>query len=139
MESAGLEVPERRSGLPQRGRETNVLWMSQIDWELLDAIADGYDAEFLEIFRELETTTPGLYDQLEAELSSGDFEKASRTAHQIKGCVANFGFADLAETMREIEYGGREGHAEGLLEKCRDGRSQFSAAIAEVKAQRDLA
>jgi len=112
--------------------------MSQVDWELLDAIADGYDQKFLEIFQEFVDTTPDLFTKLDQELSAGDLEQASRTAHQIKGCVANFGLEDLAETMRQIEFGAKEGRSEGLAEKSRSGREQFAAAIAEVKAQRNL-
>ena len=92
-----------------------------IDWEQLDAIADGWDPDFVEIYREFEQELPADLLSLRDALASGDAEAVARAAHRAKGCAANFGFERVREKMLAIETQARAGdisQAAALLDEA---------------------
>jgi two-component system, sensor histidine kinase and response regulator len=73
------------------------------DWELLREIA----VLFLENYQ-------GWVAELHAAEAAGDADLVQRTAHGLKGSVANFGARDAVEAALELESLGRKGDLSGM-------------------------
>jgi len=53
---------------------------------------------------------------LYAAKETDDAQKTVEHSHKIKGASSQLGFADIAETAKDIEHRAREGNLEGLAE-----------------------
>jgi HPt (histidine-containing phosphotransfer) domain-containing protein len=111
---------------------------SVIDWEQLDMIADGFTEEFVEIYHEFVAEIPGLLATLQAQLDASDAAQAARTAHQLKGSAANFGFIGVSEPMAALEREAKGGSLAGAPEYLASAQAGFSSAVSEVKEKRGV-
>ncbi|MCZ6633301.1 MAG: Hpt domain-containing protein [bacterium] len=78
------------------------------DLEILQEIA----ALFLE-------DSPGMLAQVRLAVERGEAEPLMRSAHTLKGSVANFGAEAAVEVALRLERMGQEGHLEGSDEAYR--------------------
>jgi HPt (histidine-containing phosphotransfer) domain-containing protein len=101
-------------------------------------VADGYDPDFIEIYREFLAELPLLLGSLKKAFDAGEIVQVSRVAHQIKGSAANFGFAGVSERAAVIEQTAKGGSTDGFTERFSSMQSLMDEAIAEVKAQRGV-
>jgi HPt (histidine-containing phosphotransfer) domain-containing protein len=70
----------------------------------------GGDAELLKEIADLFLTEyPGTLANLAEALNRGDAKAVERTAHSLKGSVANFGAGVAVETAAALEQSGRAG------------------------------
>ena len=70
----------------------------------------GGDADLLtEIAGLFLEECPKMLTQLAAAIESGDAATAGRTAHSLKGSVANFGASAVVKAALELEQSGRAG------------------------------
>jgi len=76
---------------------------SVIDWEQLDAIADGWAGDFVEIFEGFLTDLPSDLNALSDAITAGEAAPIISLAHRAKGCAANFGFHGVYLATLEIE------------------------------------
>lgn len=109
-----------------------------VDWEQLDMIADGFTPDFLEIYQEYLTEIPILLGDLRQKITAGDASQVARSAHQIKGSSANFGFVGVSSPMAVLEQQAKTGSlagAETLLAEAEEG---FKNGLAEVKEKRGV-
>ncbi len=109
-----------------------------IDWEQLDMIAGGFTPDFVEIYHEFVAEIPGLLAAARENAAAADALQASRTAHQIKGSSANFGFVGVSEPMASLEREAKGGSLEKAAEYIAAAEAGFEAAVAGVKAQRGV-
>ena len=105
---------------------------SVIDWEQLDMIADGFTEDFVEIYREFVAEIPGLFATLQSNIAAADTAQAARTAHQLKGSSANFGFIGISQPMSALEQEAKGGSLANAPEHLSSARAGFSAAVLEV-------
>jgi HPt (histidine-containing phosphotransfer) domain-containing protein len=106
---------------------------SVIDWEQLDMIADGFTGEFVEIYQEFVAEIPGLFATLQGNIESADTVQAARTAHQLKGSSANFGFIGISQPMSALEQEAKGGSLANAPEHLASAQAGFSTAVLEVK------
>lgn len=106
-----------------------------IDSTQFEELREGCGEVFDEIYQELLELTPKLFDELESQINAGQAEEAGRTAHQIKGSVANFGFLAVREKMFAIEQTGKAGSLEGAAENLSNARRLFAETAEVVKAR----
>lgn len=106
-----------------------------VNWEQLDAIADGWPPDFVEIFQEFLAELPTELLALQAALESGSAGDAQSHAHRLKGSAANFGFEGVQRAAAEIEALARQGSLEGAGEFLQRARDADEAARREVKAR----
>jgi len=111
---------------------------SVIDWEQLDMIADGFTEEFVEIYHEFVAEIPGLLSTLQANLDAADAGQAARTAHQLKGSAANFGFIGVSGPMAALEHEAKAGSLDRGAEHLASAQAGFSSAVIEVKSLRGV-
>ncbi len=76
---------------------------SVIDWEQLDAIADGWPEDFVAIFEGFLVDLPNDLNALSDAILVGDAQPIASLAHRAKGCAANFGFQGVYLATLEIE------------------------------------
>ncbi len=104
---------------------------SVIDWEQLDAIADGWPEDFVEIFEGFLADLPNdLKDLADAILAEEPLRVAS-LAHRAKGSAANFGFQGVYLAALEIESLARA----STLENAPDFLSQAFEALEAGKLE----
>lgn len=101
-------------------------------------IADGFTEEFVEIYHEFVAEIPGLLATLQAHLETSDATQVARTAHQLKGSAANFGFVGISGPMAVLEQEAKGGSLAQGEERLASAQAGFSAAVLEVKAQRGV-
>lgn len=101
-------------------------------------IADGFTPDFVEIYYEFVAEIPGLLATVRENVSAADATQASRTAHQLKGSSANFGFIGVSEPMAALEREAKGGSFEKATEYIAAAEAGFASAVAEVKAQRGV-
>lgn len=92
------------------------------DTELLAEIAGLFLAEY-----------PGLMDELRDALANGDASKLERTAHALKGSVANFGAKPAVDSALAIERAGRSGDVElarGLIGSLEQALERLHSELA---------
>lgn len=109
-----------------------------VDWEQLDMIADGFTPDFLEIYQEYLAEIPVLLADLRQKIAGGDATQVARSAHQIKGSSANFGFVGVSAPMATLEQEAKAGsiaNATAYLEQAEEG---FKNGLAEVKEKRGV-
>lgn len=109
-----------------------------IDWEQLDMIADGFTEEFVEIYHEFVGEIPGLFTTLQGNIEAADATQAARTAHQLKGSAANFGFIGISQPMAALEQEAKAGALANAPQHLSSAQAGFSAAVLEVKDQRGV-
>lgn len=109
-----------------------------IDWEQLDMIADGFSEELVEIYREFLAEVPGLLGTARENIAAADAVQAARTAHQLKGSAANFGFISVSGPMAALEREAKEGRLEKAGDYVAEAEAGFAAAVAEVRALRGV-
>jgi HPt (histidine-containing phosphotransfer) domain-containing protein len=107
-----------------------------IDWEQMDMIADGYSPEFLEILGEFLAEIPVMLESLAGLESSGDLDKASKVAHQIKGSAANFGFLAVSSAAAEIESLTKSGSRENVGSLIGRAENDFGLSVVELREKR---
>jgi len=112
--------------------------MSDIDWEQMDMIADGYSAEFLEILNEFASEMPALLANLQTACATGECDEVIKVAHQIKGSAANFGFRSVSTAAAEIESRAKAGSLDGCVEQLALAQTAFSASLDELRASRGV-
>lgn len=79
--------------------------------------------EILDAFwRSTDKLLQALYDQL----STGDFDEASRTAHALKGSSLNVGAMSLSCAARAIEDACRTGDGSGALDRLSTAKSRYA-------------
>jgi len=93
---------------------TTMLASVENDLALLQELAELFFAE-----------SPALLAQIRAGVDGHNAESVERSAHTLKGALANFGARRACEAARELEICGREGRLEGA-------GPRFSALEAEV-------
>lgn len=106
-----------------------------VDWSQLDAIADGWNGEFQEIYTEFLSEIPQDFDALAAAVDAGLVEDVAKIAHRIKGCVANFGFERVRSAAFAIEQQGRGGDLSEATSTLQAARGFFQEAVQEVDAR----
>lgn len=109
-----------------------------IDWEQLDMIADGFTPDFVEIYDEFVTEIPGLLALARENAAAGDALQTSRTAHQLKGSAANFGFIGISGPMASLEMEAKAGSLDRAGEYLAAAGAGFTAAVDEVKLRRGV-
>lgn len=109
-----------------------------IDWEQLDMIADGFTQDFVEIYDEFVAEIPGLLAMVRENVSAGDPLQTSRTAHQLKGSAANFGFIGVSGPMASLEMEAKAGSLEKAGEHIAAAEAGFAAAVGEAKERRGV-
>jgi HPt (histidine-containing phosphotransfer) domain-containing protein len=113
--------------------------MSQaIDWDQLDMIADGFSPDFVEIYHEFAAEVPALLNTLREALAAGNPEAVARTAHQLKGSAANFGFVGVSGPMGELELEAKAGSLDTAAGRIATATEGFETALAEVKTHRGV-
>ena len=101
-------------------------------------IADGYDPDFIEIYREFETDVPRIVAAARAAAATGDAVALSRAAHQAKGSAANFGFFGFSGVMARIEAQAKSGSVAGADGEIDIASRLFRESLAAVKAERGI-
>lgn len=101
-------------------------------------IADGFTEEFVEIYHEFVAEIPGLLTTLQGNLDSSDAVQAARTAHQLKGSAANFGFIGISEPMAALEREAKGGSLANAADYLASAQAGFSSAVIEVKSERGV-
>lgn len=112
--------------------------MSDIDWEQMDMIADGYSAEFLEILNEFAGEMPALLASLQTACTNGECAEVVKVAHQIKGSAANFGFRSVSTAAAEIEVRAKAGTLDGCVDQLALSQTAFSASLDELRSSRGV-
>ena len=85
--------------------------------DLLDKV--GGDTEFLqERFDIFLADSAGLLNEIKANIANGDHEALSRTAHKLKGSIANFvPSGPVFEAAKSLEFMGKDNN----LDSAQDG------------------
>ncbi|MFO0945010.1 MAG: response regulator [Planctomycetota bacterium] len=80
-----------------------------------------------ELFRELlehhDMDTPNLRSQLRIAMDAGDANGIEKTAHRIKGIIANFGASRAVASVQKVEELGKAGITPGSRTSARNGRA----------------
>jgi len=106
-----------------------------IDWEQLEAVADGFCPDFLEIYEELLTEAGTLFEKLRGSLEAGNLRDVARLAHQLKGALANFGFAEAARFLRETELAVSASKLPPeILQLITEAEASYRAGVEEIRA-----
>lgn len=105
-----------------------------VDWEQLEAVADGFSPEFLEILEELKVETPDLFAKLSDQVNAGNLPDAGRIAHQLKGALANFGFAEAAQKLKALELEARANATiPVIIAKLGEARDAYERGLSELE------
>ena len=107
-----------------------------IDWEQLEMIfgeeEDEFDEDMAELFQEfLEDAVDRFKALFESEFSN-EREVVAKEAHKLKGSSANFGFADVASHLANIENNIEslsQDDFESSLAKAKNSFSESQAAV----------
>jgi two-component system, sensor histidine kinase and response regulator len=104
------------------------------DREALLERVDG-DVEFLaETVDLLDADAPGLLEQLRAAVASGDANAVRRSAHTLKGMVANFCAPPAQEAALRLEQQGRSGDLVGAEAATADLATQVERLRGALRA-----
>ena len=102
-----------------------------VSLEELDIDRDSLD-ELLASFLE---SSEILSRELEAAVQQNDSRLTRTAAHGLKGCIANFGFTELADLAAELETSGKAAKWEetkatlaAFLPKCQQARETVAEA-----------
>jgi len=106
-----------------------------IDWDQLDAIADGWPEDFLAIFREFVRDLPSDFEAAGTAIAKADAAALKRHAHQAKGSAANFGFEGVRACALAMEDASKAGDFAAAAESLAAARQAFVAGLAEVTAR----
>jgi len=109
-----------------------------VDWEQLDMIADGFTPDFLEIYQEYLVEIPALFGDLRQKIVGGDAMQVARSAHQIKGSSANFGFIGVSAPMANLEHQAKAGSIANASSLLAEAEAGFQNGLAEVKEKRGV-
>lgn len=101
-------------------------------------IADGFDPDFIEIYREFEADLPRILTEARTAFAAGDAAQLARAAHQAKGSAANFGFFGFSSIMARIETQAKCGSVAGLEADLDAAGHVFRESLALVKAERGV-
>lgn len=85
---------------------------NRLDWEQLDMIAETFGDEFKTIIGEFLDDLPKSLDALKTAIGEGNADAVRRSAHQIKGSCANFGFAGVSALASALEQEAKAGNLE---------------------------
>ena len=107
-----------------------------IDWEQLDAIADGWPEDFVEIYEGFVADAPHDLNALAEAIQSGDVSSVASLAHRAKGSAANFGFQGVCLAAVEIESLARAGTLEGTPQYLAQAIAALETGIQEVAGAR---
>lgn len=109
-----------------------------VNWEQLDMIGEGFDPDFVEIYREFEADLPRILGEVRDALAVEDAVRVARAAHQAKGSAANFGFFGFSGVMARIETQAKAGALAGLAGELETAGGLFRDSLAMVKAERGI-
>jgi HPt (histidine-containing phosphotransfer) domain-containing protein len=107
-----------------------------IDWEQLDAIADGWPEDFVEIYDGFVADSPNDLNALAEAIQAGDIPRVASLAHRAKGSAANFGFQGVSLAAGEIESLARSGLLDGAPEFLTQAIHALETGIREVAIAR---
>lgn len=108
--------------------------MSQcIAWEQLDAIAEDWPTDFLEIYTEFVAALPSDLNELQQAVASGEGQRVAAVAHRIKGSSGNFGFAGVSTVAAQIETLAKKGKLSEVGELPKRAANLFEEAREEVR------
>jgi HPt (histidine-containing phosphotransfer) domain-containing protein len=107
-----------------------------IDWEQLDAIADGWQDEFLEIYREFLVEMPADLRRLGAAVAASDAAAVAKLAHRVKGSAANFGFEGVRRAMTSIEEDAKNGALDRAADLLAGAEQAFALGRAGIDSTR---
>lgn len=71
--------------------------------ELQESLGDNFNAAFLTLLQEFETSLLSDRGLLETLIELDKFDRAARVAHRIKGSAINLGFQKLSELSHELD------------------------------------
>ncbi len=111
---------------------------SVIDWEQLDAIADGWPEDFVEIFEGFLADLPADLNALNDAIAAGEATTIASLAHRAKGSAANFGFQGVYEATLEIESLAKADTLENtpaLLSQAFEALEAGKREVARVRSQ----
>ncbi len=86
---------------------------AQVPTRLVSQLVEA-DPEMIDIVQEFVAGLPERVESLVAAFRAGDLERLVVLAHQLKGAGGSYGYPDISEAARTIEYAARSGTAEGL-------------------------
>lgn len=98
---------------------------------LLDAIGND-SATFVHLIGMFQRSTPQARDALLEAVAAGDYQRASRLVHEMRGNVVIFGASGLAAELASLEQALAEGApAAHQLARC---QALIEAVLAEMQA-----
>ena len=102
-------------------------------WDRPAALARvGDDLELLqEIARLFLDDTPNMMSHIEQAIAARDADALGRSAHTLKGCVSNFGAAEVYEAALNLEKLGRNGD----LDNARDGLDRLRRSLENLRPE----
>ncbi len=100
--------------------------------ELLERV--GGDTEFLqELFDLFLEDSAGLLDEIKENIAKGDHEALSRTAHKLKGSIANFApTGPVFDAAKSLEFMGKDkdlGNADSSYQELAEQLNTLHATI----------
>lgn len=101
-------------------------------------IADGFTPDFLEIYQEFLAEIPVLLGDLRQKIAAGDASQIARSAHQIKGSSANFGFIGVSVPMATLEQEAKGGSIANASLHLAEAEAGYKNGLAEVKEKRGV-
>lgn len=109
-----------------------------VDWEQLDMIADGFTPNFVEIYRQYLAEIPLLFSELRKRIRANDANQVARTAHQIKGSSANFGFVGVSQPTGKLEEEAKNGSLAYAFLYLSEAENGFALAVSQVRARQSV-
>ncbi len=74
-----------------------------LDLSLLNEIADGSDEFIVDSITMFLDQTPGLLNEIESNIASGNWEAAGAAAHKIKATLGFFGMNTTQSLIQQVE------------------------------------
>ncbi len=81
---------------------------------------------------------PALLGDLRQKIAAGDATQIARSAHQIKGSSANFGFVGVSVPMATLEQQAKAGSITEAASLLAEAEAGFQNGLAEVKEKRGV-
>ena len=108
-----------------------------LDPAVLDELRDsvGGDEEFIaDLVATYVTEGSGHLSEMQSAAAAADAAAIVRPAHTLKSSSAALGAMRLSEIAREIEFAGRAGSADGLVERVAAANSAWDETMAAMAA-----
>jgi CheY-like chemotaxis protein len=136
--AAGMDAyiakPIRRTELFEVIENMPIIQASEGSVQFDGSLFDG-DPEFLaEIVNLFLATCPEMLSAIEDAIAQQDADAVRRSAHTLKGAVANFGAAAVVERAKAIEMMGQDGDLSGATGALQSLRLRLEAFQPELRA-----